>query len=133
MRHFCSIHRPDIGASSGVNTFVVGYHLPVPLLLLQPRQVTESVALLDMIFGFSDLVTVSPLSFCRPEVTTGGPLTIRGGRHPVVGAVQECKFVPNDTYMRRASVAYAVRGERWPSTLSTACKYRWKRPDVCVP
>ncbi|CAM9230133.1 unnamed protein product, partial [Sphacelaria rigidula] len=60
---------------------------------------TESVALLDMLFGFADLVTVSPLNFCRPTVTTHGPMTIRGGRHPIVGAVQECKFVPNDTYM----------------------------------
>lgn len=55
-----------------------------------------------MIFGFADLVTLSPLTFCRPEVTADGPLSIRGGRHPIVGAVQEdCKFVPNDTYMRR--------------------------------
>ena len=62
---------------------------------------TESVALLDMIFGFADLVTLSPLPFCRPEVTADGPMTIRGGRHAIVGAVQDCKFVPNDTYMRR--------------------------------
>eukprot|EP00904_Undaria_pinnatifida_P001084 jgi/Undpi1/10977/HiC_scaffold_30.g13278.m1 len=61
--------------------------------------VTESVALLDMIFGFADLVTLSPLPFCRPEVMEDGPMTIRGGRHPIVGAVQDCKFVPNDTYM----------------------------------
>ncbi|CAN0514601.1 unnamed protein product, partial [Ectocarpus sp. 12 AP-2014] len=62
--------------------------------------VTESVALLDMIFGFADLVTLSPLAFCRPEVTADGPMSIRGGRHPIVGAVQEdCKFIPNDTYM----------------------------------
>ncbi|CAB1104368.1 unnamed protein product [Ectocarpus sp. CCAP 1310/34] len=54
--------------------------------------VTESVALLDMIFGFADLVTLSPLAFCRPEVTADGPMSIRGGRHPIVGAVQEdCK------------------------------------------
>lgn len=62
--------------------------------------VTESLALLDMIFGFADLVTLSPLPFCRPEVTPDGPMSIRGGRHPIVGAVQDCKFVPNDTYMR---------------------------------
>ncbi|CAM9831328.1 unnamed protein product [Pylaiella littoralis] len=61
--------------------------------------VTESLALLDMIFGFADLVTLSPLPFCRPEVTPDGPMSIRGGRHPIVGAVQDCKFVPNDTYM----------------------------------
>ncbi|CAM9603702.1 unnamed protein product [Ectocarpus sp. 4 AP-2014] len=67
--------------------------------------VTESVALLDMIFGFADLVTLSPLAFCRPEVTADGPMSIRGGRHPIVGAVQEdCKFVPNDTYMRRGGM-----------------------------
>lgn len=54
-----------------------------------------------MIFGFADLVTLSPLPFTRPELTANGPLSIRGGRHPIVGAVQEdCKFVPNDTYMR---------------------------------
>lgn len=54
-----------------------------------------------MIFGFADLVTLSPLPFTRPELAADGPLSIRGGRHPIVGAVQEdCKFVPNDTYMR---------------------------------
>lgn len=65
------------------------------------KQATESIALLDTIFGFADLVTLSPLPFCRPEVTTDGPMTIRGGRHPIVGVVQECKFVPNDTFLRR--------------------------------
>lgn len=63
-------------------------------------QVTESVALLDMIFGFADLVTLSPLPFNRPEVTADGPMTICGGRHAIVGEVQDGKFVPNDTHMR---------------------------------
>lgn len=59
------------------------------------------VALLDMIFGFADMVTLSPLPFSRPEVTADGPLSIQGGRHPIVGAVQDdCRFVPNDVYMR---------------------------------
>lgn len=60
------------------------------------------LALLDIIFGFADLVTLSPLPFTRPDLTADGPLSILGGRHPIVGAVQkDCKFVPNDTYMRR--------------------------------
>lgn len=64
-------------------------------------RVDGQLALLDMIFGFADLVTLSPLPFTRPELAADGPLSIRGGRHPIVGAVQEdCKFVPNDTYMR---------------------------------
>lgn len=63
-------------------------------------QVTESVALLDMVFGFADLATLSPLPLSRPELIAEGPLTIRGGRHPIVGAVQDCKFVPNDIHMR---------------------------------
>lgn len=61
---------------------------------------TESVALLDVIFSFADLVTLSPLPFCRPELAMDGPMSIRSGRHAIVGAVQDCKFVPNDTYMR---------------------------------
>ena len=61
------------------------------------------MALLDMVFGFADLVTLSPLAFCRPEVTANGPMTIRRGRHPIVGAVQDCKFVPNDIHMRWVS------------------------------
>ena len=64
-------------------------------------RIDAQLALLDMIFSFADLVTISPLPFTRPELAADGPLSIRGGRHPIVGAVQEnCKFVPNDTYMR---------------------------------
>lgn len=75
---------------------------------IRPTKVTESVALLDMIFGFADLVTLSPLSFCRPEITSDGPMTIRRGRHPIVGAVQDCKFVPNDTYMRQDCCSFGI-------------------------
>ncbi len=66
-------------------------------------KVSESVALLDLLFSFATLVTVSN-EYVRPEFSTNGPIAIKAGRHPILeknGARNF--FVPNDTYLTESS------------------------------
>jgi DNA mismatch repair protein MSH4 len=49
--------------------------------------VVESIALLDMLFGFADLVATSRLPYVRPQLAQDGPLRIEGGVHPIIGAL----------------------------------------------
>ena len=62
----------------------------------------DSIALLDMLCSFADLVALSSDSFVRPELVYDGSLKIRGGRHLAVSRLQafasrgEGSFVAND-------------------------------------
>ncbi|MCI9625954.1 MAG: DNA mismatch repair protein MutS [Clostridia bacterium] len=38
-------------------------------------------------------------NYCKPKVNTGGEISIRDGRHPVVEQVSKELFVPNDTFL----------------------------------
>ncbi len=65
--------------------------------------VADGVALLDMLGGFSQVVSSSSEPFSRPLLTDGGPLMISQGRHPVFstsakarGASFSVPFIPND-------------------------------------
>jgi DNA mismatch repair protein MSH4 len=57
-------------------------------------KVSESIAMLDMIASFAQLVTTQ--DYVKPELTD--TLAIRAGRHPIRDKIQIEKYVPNDVY-----------------------------------
>ena len=57
-------------------------------------KVSESIAMLDMIASFAQLVTAE--GYVKPELTD--TLAIKAGRHPVRDKIQVEKYIPNDVY-----------------------------------
>ena len=57
-------------------------------------KVSESIAMLDMIASFAQLVTTQ--DYVKPELTD--TLAIKAGRHPIRDKIQIEKYVPNDVY-----------------------------------
>lgn len=71
----------------------------------------DSVALIDMLVGFADLVALSSTSFTRPTLKLSGPMVIRKGRHPIVEKVQKLQsFIENDTFLSTASNFQIITG-----------------------
>ena len=64
---------------------------------LEPLQRTaRAIARIDVIASFAE--TARLFRYCRPKLTAGGPITITGGRHPVLDQTMPAgRFVPNDT------------------------------------
>jgi DNA mismatch repair protein MSH4 len=73
---------------------------------------TDSVALLDMLGSFADMVACSPLVFTRPHVKEAedGPLLIDGGRHPVMSSLQPLHFVENGVFLNSVQSFQVVSG-----------------------
>ncbi|KFY34714.1 hypothetical protein V494_06535 [Pseudogymnoascus sp. VKM F-4513 (FW-928)] len=62
---------------------------------IQPLfRVSDSIAMLDMLAAFAQLVTTS--DYVKPEITRC--LAIKSGRHPVHEKAHSEKFIPNDVY-----------------------------------
>jgi DNA mismatch repair protein MutS len=65
------------------------------------RETAAVIAELDVLANFA--VVAKRFGYSRPEITTGGDLVIRKGRHPVIESLAEQhradRFVPNDLYM----------------------------------
>ncbi|KFZ05277.1 hypothetical protein V501_08504 [Pseudogymnoascus sp. VKM F-4519 (FW-2642)] len=62
---------------------------------IQPLfRVSDSIAMLDMLAAFAQLVTTS--DYVKPEITRC--LAIKSGRHPVHEKAHSEKFTPNDVY-----------------------------------
>ena len=57
-------------------------------------KISESIAMLDMIASFAQLVTTQ--DYVKPELTD--TLAIKAGRHPIRDKIQIEKYVPNDVY-----------------------------------
>ena len=76
------------------------------MLLERTLEKTEKLQSLGRALGNLDvLVSLAEVSrergYIRPEFSDGGDISIKGGRHPVVEAVQkEIPFVPNDVDMK---------------------------------
>ena len=63
--------------------------------LVRIQSTAEALARLDVL---TSLATVAVRqNYCRPEVDLNGRIAIRGGRHPVIEALLDTPFVPNDT------------------------------------
>ena len=66
--------------------------------LFRIRKTAEAISVLDVICSFADLSDEN--SYARPKINTEGRISITGGRHPVIEAMQKnISFVPNDTYL----------------------------------
>ena len=76
----------------------------------------DSIALLDMLCSFADLVSMSDQSYVRPELNEGGVLSIRGGRHPMVSTLQSSAgkpveaFIANDCFASDQNTFVIITG-----------------------
>lgn len=92
----------------------------------------ESLAMLDLLVSFADLVLSSPREWCCPVIRDGGPLVIKEGRHPIMaelssehrgkfiikrdGAAQsrdnhdKVGFVPNNTFVDDMTSLHVISG-----------------------
>jgi DNA mismatch repair protein MutS len=72
------------------------------------QKTADAVSLLDVFAGFATLAT--DYQYCRPQITTGGEIVIRDGRHPVVEQIlgSSQRFVANDCTMDKNSHLISV-------------------------
>lgn len=72
----------------------------------------DSVALLDMLGSFADMVASSPLVFSRPRIKEAddGPLLIDRGRHVVMSTLQPLHFVENGVFLNSVQSFQVVSG-----------------------
>ena len=63
--------------------------------LVRVQTTAEALARLDVLISFAEVAVRQ--NYCRPEVDLSGRIQIQGGRHPVVEALTDIPFVPNDT------------------------------------
>ncbi len=61
------------------------------------QSTAEAVAQLDVLCSFAEVAVRG--NYCRPTMVLNGELTIENGRHPVVEALLDAPFVPNDTHL----------------------------------
>lgn len=74
---------------------------------LQPLfKISESIAMLDMMAAFAQLVTTQEL--VRPEIT--GTFAIKAGRHPIKEKVQRERYIPNDVYATQQNRLQIITG-----------------------
>jgi len=73
-------------------------------------QVAEALAWLDLTVTFVDLITRSPHSWVRPELTMNGPLIIQNGWHALVQESRNETVVPNDAYLNFDSNLKIITG-----------------------
>ncbi|KAL3667975.1 hypothetical protein V7S43_006852 [Phytophthora oleae] len=85
---------------------------------IRPRATTmhamvESVALLDMLISFVNVVALSPPDhpYTRPTVSQLGNLVIKKGRHPLVeNVLKDRAYIPSDTFFDPLSTFHIVTG-----------------------
>lgn len=69
-------------------------------------KISESIAMLDMIASFAQLVTTQ--DYVRPDLTE--TLAIKAGRHPIRERIQREKYVPNDVYATQQNRLQIITG-----------------------
>jgi len=65
------------------------------------QSLAEVVATCDCLCAFAHLAAVR--NYTRPQITGGGELVIRDGRHPVLAEILGSEFVPNDAELGSGS------------------------------
>ncbi len=65
--------------------------------LARIQSTAEALARLDVLTSLA--VVAVRQNYCRPEVDLSGRISIVGGRHPVIEALLDTPFVPNDTQL----------------------------------
>jgi DNA mismatch repair protein MutS len=77
--------------------------------LPQIQQTAGALAQLDVLGAFAE--TARLYNYCRPQISDGGELIIRDGRHPVLEQnLAEERFVPNDTRLDQATQIALITG-----------------------
>ncbi|KAF1996096.1 DNA mismatch repair protein-like protein muts [Amniculicola lignicola CBS 123094] len=69
-------------------------------------KICESIAMLDMIAAFAQLVTTQ--DYVRPQITD--TLAIKSGRHPIREKIMHNRFVPNDVYATQQTRFQIITG-----------------------
>ena len=80
----------------------------------------DSIAMLDMLCSFADVVAFSQASqpYVRPNIVSNGTLSIRGGSHPMFSAIHSkgkfgldgVAFISNDCYISPESSFVVITG-----------------------
>ena len=68
----------------------------------------QGIAELDVLNNFAE--RAKSLDLIAPEFTTEPGINIQGGKHPVVEAVLETPFIPNDTYLNQTRRMLIITG-----------------------
>jgi DNA mismatch repair protein MutS len=75
------------------------------------QQTASALAQLDVLASFAETARIH--NYCRPQVSNGGILQIRDGRHPVLEQqLVEERFVPNDTGLFSGTGILPVSSEK---------------------
>lgn len=65
------------------------------------QKTAKSLAVLDTLASLAEVAVTN--NYCCPQISTGGVIDIKDGRHPVVEAIMNgAPFVPNDTVLDTA-------------------------------
>ncbi|TEY82963.1 hypothetical protein BOTCAL_0026g00260 [Botryotinia calthae] len=92
-----------LGSDKTIQELLENVRTEIPNLF----KVCESIAMLDMITSFGQLVTNQDC-YVRPEITDY--IAIKSGRHPIRDKVPSHKFVPNDYYATQQSCFQIITG-----------------------
>lgn len=74
--------------------------------LSRVQATANAIARLDCLSSLAAVATER--GYVRPELATDGSFTVKNGRHPVVEAILDGPFVPNDTYLDRQDNRLAI-------------------------
>ncbi len=72
------------------------------------QEAAKNLAGLDCLQGLAE--TAERYRYCRPQISSGGRLWIKRGRHPVVEKSSKERFVPNDLLMDEDSYVLVITG-----------------------
>lgn len=69
----------------------------ITLQLHRIQNTATAVAKLDVLCSFAQVSVMN--NYVRPDMTLSGEIRIKAGRHPVIEAILDAPFVPNDTLL----------------------------------
>ncbi|MBQ6569001.1 MAG: DNA mismatch repair protein MutS, partial [Clostridia bacterium] len=70
------------------------------------KRTAHAIAQLDVLYSFAQ--ASFERGYSRPQVNMSGKINIRDGRHPVVEALSDAPFVPNDAVLDKAENRVAI-------------------------
>ena len=70
------------------------------------KRTAQAIAKLDVLYSFAQ--TSFERSYVRPEVNISGKIVLKDSRHPVVEALSDSPFVPNDAVLDKAENRVAI-------------------------
>lgn len=89
-------------SDKAIQTLISEIRQHIPILF----KISESIAMLDMLASFGQLVTIH--EYVRPRITN--TLGIQAGRHPIREKIQHGKYVPNDVYATQQTRFQIITG-----------------------